>query len=796
MYHIPSQKKSYKEKQNFDKFQLPTIEGVIKRTVYSGHLSDGIRDNLIENYNLYDGVVSEEAIEKAINPYGIHGLLKPAKIQHYPASAPRIDLLVGEELRRKFEFFVSVVNPTAISRKMQNLKDEYFYRLMQLITSGKTEEQIAAEVKNINYWAKYEYRDYIELGATQLLNYLYKQHDIKKILNGAFRDLLIGGIEIATVDIYGDTIFPRKCVPTNIWAVLSGDSNQLDDAEMIVEILYYSPGKLIDFYYNDLSNEEREYLENPSDDGLVNSDYSYFPFRTPDIGEDGIIRMADDFGTELTTYIDGVGAPFDSEGNIRLIKVTWASWRKIGLWTHYDPETGLEIKDWVDENFVPNKQIGETVEWTWIKEYWGADKIGKDIYKNIGPKKVQFRDPINPSLCKSGYVGNIATINNIRVKSLMDRMKPFEYLYDVFLHRTELGFAKSWGKLGVIDISKKPDFLDFDQWLYYMQTMGMVVEDSFKSSDEGTAVGKLAGHMQPPRNTIDMDNYSFIQQNISFLQYIEEILSTISGVTRQRMGQIDTRETVGGVERAVMQSSHQTELWFTAHNNFKIRYLNLLFETTRIIYRDKEDFLQSFMDDASIQMFKISGQELMSAKFGVFCTDGTENMELWQTLKQISQTALQNDKIQLSHFISMYRGRSITEMERKLEAYEEEKRRMDEEKMQQQMEMQQQQQQMQLQLMQMQMENENNQKELDRQNKLQVEQMKIEGKILDKDIDNDGIEDNIEKEKMQLELDFKREELSTKENLELTKLQVQERMNKENNLVKERIANKKPTKKL
>lgn len=796
MYNIPSQKKSYREKKNFEKFQKPTIEGAIKKALYSGHLTDEIRNNLIENFDLYDGVVSNEAIEKSVNPYGIQGMLSPTKLQHYPASAPRIDLLVGEEMRRKFEFFVSVVNPTAVSRKMQTMKDEYFIRLMQLVTSGKSEEELATEVKKINYWAKYEFRDYVELGASQLLNYLYKQYNVKELLNLCFKDLLIGGIEAATVDIYGDSLFPRKCMPTNIWAVLSGDSNQLDDAELIIEILYYSPGKLIDFYYNDLTSEEIAYLENPTEGGLIDSDYAAFVFKTPELDDNGEIRKVSDLGTEINDYIEGVGAPFDSEGNIRLIKVTWASWRKIGLWTHYDPETGIELKDWVDENWVANKQLGEHVEWVWVKEYWGADKIGKDIYKNIGPKKVQFRDPINPSLCKSGYVGNIATVNNIRVKSLMDRMKPFEYLYDVFLHRTELAFAKSWGKLGVIDLSRKPDFLNLDQWLYYMYTAGLVVEDSFKASDEGIASGKIAGNMQPPRSTIDMDNYSFVQQNISFLQYIEEILSTISGVTRQRMGQIDTRETVGGVERAVMQSSHQTEPWFNAHNNFKVRFLNLLFESARIVYRDKEEFLQSFMDDSAIQIFKVSGQELMSSKFGVFCTDGSEDMELWQTLKQVAHAALQNDKIQLSHFISMYRGRSITEMERKLEAYEEEKIQLDQEKMQQQMQMQQEQQQMQLQLMQMQMENDNNQRELDRQNKLQVEQMKLEGKVLEKDIDNDGIDDSVEKEKMQLELDFKREELDTKESLELTKLQVQERMNKENNLVKERIANKKPTKKL
>jgi hypothetical protein len=40
----------------------------------------------------------------------------------------------------------------------------------------------------------------------------------------------------------------------------------------------------------------------------------------------------------------------------------------------------------------------------------------------------------------------------------------------------------------------------------------------------------------------------------------------IAGVSAQRQGQVENRETVGGVERAVNQSSHITEYWFMSHD--------------------------------------------------------------------------------------------------------------------------------------------------------------------------------------------------------------------------------------
>lgn len=58
---------------------------------------------------------------------------------------------------------------------------------------------------------------------------------------------------------------------------------------------------------------------------------------------------------------------------------------------------------------------------------------------------------------------------------------------------------------------------------------------------------------------IDADQGNAIQHDINLLQYIKSEMGEVMGITPQREGQITNRETVGGVERSVLQSSHITE---------------------------------------------------------------------------------------------------------------------------------------------------------------------------------------------------------------------------------------------
>ena len=190
---------------------------------------------------------------------------------------------------------------------------------------------------------------------------------------------------------------------------------------------------------------------------------------------------------------------------------------------------------------MPNKDLGESVQWLWVNEAYEGTKIGGSRYVKLGPRKFQIRSLNNKSRCDLGYIGTDCGV------SMMSRMAPFQFAYNIYMRRLELLVARFGGPIIELDTSKIPDDWDLDKWMYYLHILGYMVVDPFNEGKKGQAQGKLAGNFNTTNKAISPEIGQFIQQNISMLAYIEQQLGTIAGITKQREGQVDNRETVGGV---------------------------------------------------------------------------------------------------------------------------------------------------------------------------------------------------------------------------------------------------------
>ena len=289
----------------------------------------------------------------------------------------------------------------------------------------------------------------------------------------------------------------------------------------------------------------------------------------------------------------------------------------------------------------------------------------------MGPRPVQFRSMTNLSKCSSGYVGTSYNVNNSKAKSLMDRMRPYQYLYNVFMYRTELAFAKSMGKIGRLNLAKVPDGWDIDKWIYYAQVMGWAIEDPFKEGKKGAATGKLAGNFQETSGSmIDLEMGAYIQQHISMLQYIERQMSVISGISPEREAQIQNRQTNGGIETSIQQSSYVTEHWFLLHQNTKLRVMTALLETAKEAWKGKNIKKQYILDDMSNAFLEVDGNTFRNGEYGVFVNDSSRDAELFGALKGMSQAAIQNDKLSLSGLMDIYTSESVSQIRRKIEQSE------------------------------------------------------------------------------------------------------------------------------
>lgn len=620
------------------------------------------------NYQLLDGKLHMKDLELIVNPNHQNASFIPDKIQHYSIMNSKLNVLRGEESKRVFDFHVVVTNPNAISEIETDKRNELVASLQQALAMNiQSEDEYMAQMEKINEYYTYEWQDIREIRANALLNHYIKEYNIQNLFNKGFTDAMCVGEEIYQCDIVSGEPVIEKLNPCNVHVYQSGYSNRVEDADMIVIEEYWSPGRVYDTFYDVLTKKDCEYIEKLAAGNYYeseeNEDYR-IGLIPADVVEDQNVEPTI---TDLFPADNDISAvmPFDLTGNIRVSKVYWKSRRRIKKVKSYNPVTGEEEYNLYPETYTPNRDKGEEVEDFWINEAWEGTRIGDKIYVNMRPRPIQYNRLSNPSKCHFGIVGTIYNINNDKPYSLVDMMKPFNYLYDVIHDRLNKLIARNYGKCIEFDFAKIPNDWDPDKWLYFLRTNGIAVKDSFKEGNKGASLGKLAGGMNNASSgVVDLELGQSIQSQIQLLEYIKEEMSEVAGISKQREGQISNRETVGGVERATLQSSHITEWLFITHDDTKKRVLECFLETAKIALRGKNKKFQYILSDLSSHVADIDGDEFAEADYGLIVDNSDGLQKLNSQIETLAQAALQTQAISFSTMLKIYGSSSLAEKQR------------------------------------------------------------------------------------------------------------------------------------
>lgn len=649
------------------------------------------------NYDLITGKLHMKDLMLVVNPNNIQANFIPDRIQHYPIMNSKLNVLRGEEAKRVFDYRVIITNPNSISEIENNKKIELMQRLQQMVAdTSQSEEEFNTELEKLNDYFTYEWQDLREIRANCLLNHYVKELNMPLIFNKGFMDAMTVAEEIYMCDIVGGEPTIERINPCKLRVFRSGYSDRIEDADVIIYEDYLSPGKIIDTYYDSLTSEDIKYIENISNNpyGETSNNSSIEPdprleFIPSGItGDNEIINPNQLFSENYDTSL----MPYDTAGNIRVVRIFWKSKRKIKKVKSYDPITGEETFNFYPETYITNKDMGEEEETLWINEAWEGTKIGEKIYVNMRPRLVQYNRLNNPSRCHFGIVGSIYNLNQDKPFSLVDMMKPYNYLYDAIHDRLNKMLAKNWGKIITLDLAKVPPKWDIEKWLYFARTNSIAVVDSFKEGNVGASTGKLAASLNNNSSgVIDAELGNSIQQSINLLEFIKLEMADVAGISKQREGQISNRETVGGVERATLQSSHITEWLFTTHEDVKRRALECFLETAKIALKGRNKKFQYILSDGSMKVMDIDGDEFAESDYGLVVDNSNAIQELKQKMDMLAQAALQNQTLNFSTIMKLYNSSSLAEKQRMVEKNEQELIQRQQEAQQQQMEMQQQQ---------------------------------------------------------------------------------------------------------
>lgn len=763
------------------KWQEDCVNYIIgEGNVTSGGNSTSYYGELQTYYNLYNSIFDEKDFKSITNPFKVEDGF-PATPHDFNIIRPKVDLLIGEETKRPLNFRVIRTSQEATSEMQEKEKQMILQYIEAAITAKMSPEEAqqfqeqlqSGEIMPPEQIAKYmdkDYKDIVENTAYHSLTYLREKLDLDNEFIKGWKDGLISGREIYYVGVLNAEPYAERVNPICFSYDKSPDLEFIEDGSWCCRKMRMPITEVYDRYYDKLEEKDLDKLEE-----MIGST----PGRN--LGD----RSPVDMGIQLRIYDNPI---FEGSGKslVNVWHCCWKSFKKIFYVTTTD-DAGQPQINIVDETYQP---VGNevSIEPDWIIEVWEGYRAGSDLYFGIQPIEYQHVSIDNPNSQKLPYCGAIYSNTNSKPRSLVSILKPLQYMYIVLWYRLELAIARDKGKVVNMDITQIPKSMNISpaKWMHYLSSVGVNFINPYEEgwNIPGREGGKPAQFNQITALDLTMSNV--IAEYIQLMDKIEELAGTISGITQQREGAVNTSEMVGNVERSVVQSSHITEPLFWVHNQCKRRVLNMLLNTAKGAWEETGKQKLQYIFDNGERAFLDITPKFYYEDMDVFVSDTSKDLENIQKLQQLIQPAMQNGASLLEAAEILTNDnfniikQKLKDMQTRQEQIQQQQQEAEAQQQQQLQQMQNESKQQELMLQEAQMDLQRYQIDQDNQTKIAVAQINAYRGTEELDQDQNGIPDPveigkqaIEQQKINQEAYNKRYEAKQKREIEDQKIQLE-----------------------
>jgi hypothetical protein len=776
-----------------DKWQKDNIDAFEGLVLFENRQIKNSYYNKVTNYNLKRGILNMNDVEKIVDPHGLGLGTFPGRMEHKGIGNAKIDLLVGEHIKRKFDF--RVMRSSSDQEGIREIEDskmkkftEYFVEQIQ--SKSFNEEEAKSKLQKLEEFTNSPYFDVAERGANKLLKYLYKYYNVKdKVFDPAFEDALIAAEQYCFIEEFSGELNIRKGDPTRIFTIMNGHSTDESGLEALVEVTYHTTSSLIDLFHDTLTTDQIKELQDYRG-------YNSGPqplFNYPMYGHIGELAIPSDSATARVQEIMPLGdldlpmfsSYFDARGNIRLLHCIWRSKRKIKIVKSIN-EMGVEELRPEHQKYKVDESIGESIEREeWINEWWRGYKIGANIYLKCSPIEYLSNSIDNISKQDPPVIIQFYNTNSSRAMSLMDIIKPYDYLYNIFDYKRQILVNLMLPDIVQFPTSMIPDNMTLHEFLNYVTSTAFMPLDPTADVITPKGVQSAGTFNTITPNRLSANQSGPIQVLNNVLDNIIATMDIVSGVTQQRQGAINSTELVGNVERAVTQSSLTTEKWFSKNEYFKERCLKRMLDIGINILRKNPKRLSYIMDDFSREVLSDAEIEnILLSSFDLLISRSSDDAQLLQMIEQNFQQSISQGTADIADLISVFKTESVQDAARilKRRREEEQQRRQQEQEEVLKVKREEMQQEAQLQKSKLdielkKLELEKYKIDIDNQTKLQIATINTYTRKEEMDLNNNKIPDPIELEKLyqkERESDSKKAdkelEISTKYSIESSKI--------------------------
>ena len=717
---------------------------------------------------------------------------------------------------------MNILKKQGIDVDKKDFKDEEEHQQYEQMLQQKEQELTP---KSIEKYMRYDYRSAAESWGESILVNDVERLFLREKEQEQFEDMLVADRCISHLYLTSTGYDIENWNPINTFFHYSPEIRYIEDGDFCGRVFYISKSQVIDRYGWKMTQDECEslypeyYRSDKGSDVYAEffnasfypwSGYGEFTSQVNTLGFDphsglplAAIPILDN-ATENELLTGGTHY-FTQRDLVQVTEAYWRGQRKIGKLILLDPETEEPIIHIVDETFDP-KLFGIEVEdvsfrdsdkpnticWTWTCQINKGIKInanyntdqekrkGMALYLDMGPNEFQFKGDYNPFNPKLPVCGQIFNNRNGRSMALVDLLKPYQIFYNILYNQAYEIVQRNNSKFFLMDVNILPNLKDwggeesYEKFMTIAKSLGIGIVDSRPQNSQGANFQ----HFQ----TVDLSEHDKVQALINLAMLVEQQAYMQIGITPQRAGQVQASETATGTTQAVNNSYAQTESYFEKFYNFKKRKLKMHLDIAQFVASREEDITLSYIQsDLGKAFIKINGTDLLLRDLGVYIINSQEAQRQLETIRQL---AINNNttKLPMSKLAAMVSATSPKDLQKMLEQAEGEMQQQEQAQQKQAQDMQSQKLKSDADEAQKDRENENMNKQLDRENAVQVAEIKTLGFVGDvKDVegatdialDRDKLE--FEKLKHQKEIEQKTQDMNKKYNLEQDKLDLKDK---------------------
>ncbi len=594
-------------------------------------------------YNYYHGKRDAEQFRYIEENFGIGN---PTSVEFTPLIKKHVDALIGEYLGTPIIAKVSCKDTQTISninRDKQLKINQEVHRFLQKklknsilqfidgkdITDKSIDEQINKLVEDINTNFVSDY----EIAAQNVIEYIMQSRstDIKRKLRELILDLLVTGYTFYRTkpSVSGSNVDIEVLSPLNVFPDRNLESPYVKDSYRIVVRHWMTQQQIKNKYGRELSKEDLNTIEEQWRD--VMSDYSSYYVRN----------------------IEHNGVP--ATNGLLAGQEVVPGYPTSNQYTKFHKLIPVYEVEWIetDKNFIMQRY--ETI------------RIGEDIYILKGKNENVQRTQDNPSYCSLSVNGVYFVNRTTEPFSLVNSCIQLQDKYDLLNYYRDNLIANSGTVGDWIDESLIPTNLGVNwperiqKWLAYKKG-GIGLLDTAQE-------GRLASG-QAPINTIfngfdDTVKVQAIQAIQLAIQSIEETMSSITGVFRERLNGIEQRDAVTNVKQSVNNSFIISKQYFLQMDLVTSEMLLDSLNIAKIVYKNGLSGT-IILGEKFQKIFTALPEHFTVSDWDIHIITSTDVMQDLQTIKSIVPDFIRSNSMSPDIIFDAITSKSLSEVKYKV----------------------------------------------------------------------------------------------------------------------------------